>query len=77
LALLRVYKNDCTQLDFAAKSFLNSETTFDDIKKQVMVIKIMSWFIANFCDKKGIRKIIREQLQKDVPGYSVKFKSYD
>ena len=37
----------------------------------------MSWFIANFCDKKGIRKIIREQLQKDVPGYSVKFKSYD
>ena len=37
----------------------------------------MKWFIAGFGGKKGIRKIIKEKLQKDVEGYSVKFKMYD
>jgi hypothetical protein len=71
------YDNINKQLDIAAKSFLNSETEFDDIKKQVRVTKIMSWFIADFGGKKGIRKIIKEKLQNDVEGYSVKFKPYD
>jgi len=71
------YENINTQLDIAAKSFLHSETTFDDAKKQVRVTKIMSWFIADFGGKKGIRKILQEKLQKDVDGYYIKFKPYD
>ena len=71
------YDNINRQLDIAAKSFLHSETTFDDAKKQVTVSKIMSWFIADFGGKKGIRKIVKEKLQKNVDGYSIKFKPYD
>jgi hypothetical protein len=71
------YENINKQLDIATKSFLHSETEFDDAKNQVRVTKIMSWFIADFGGKKGIRKIIKEKLQKDVEGYSVKFKPYD
>lgn len=71
------YENINKQLDIATKSFLHSETEFDDAKKQVRVTKIMKWFIAGFGGKKGIRKIIKEKLQKDVEGYSVKFKMYD
>jgi len=37
----------------------------------------MSWFIADFGGKIGIRKILQEKLQKDVDGYSIKFKPYD
>jgi len=37
----------------------------------------MSWFIADFGGKKGIRKIVKEKLQKNVDGYSIKFKPYD
>jgi hypothetical protein len=71
------YDNINRQLDIAAKSYLHSETTFDDAKKQVTVSKIMSWFIADFGGKKGIKKIIKEKLQKDVDSYSIKFKPYD
>ena len=37
----------------------------------------MSWFIADFGGKKGIRKILHEKLQQDVIGYSIQFKPYD
>ncbi|MDE3145492.1 MAG: DUF547 domain-containing protein, partial [Bacteroidota bacterium] len=65
------------QLDIAAKSFLSSETEIDDIKKEVKVNRIMDWFIGDFNGKKGIRKIIKEVLQKDVTGYSVRFRPYN
>ena len=70
------YQNINRQLDIATKAFLFSETMFDNAKKQVKVTKIMSWFIADFGGKEGIRKIIQEKLQKDVNGYSIKFKPY-
>jgi hypothetical protein len=73
------YKYDAidSQLDLAAKSFLRSETEFDNEKKIVQVTKIMDWFIADFGGRKGIRNIIRNVLQKDVSGYSIKFKHYN
>lgn len=71
------YENIDKQLDLAAKSFLSGETEIDDAKKEVRVTKIMDWFIRDFDGKKGIRKIIKDVLQKDVTGYSVKFKQYN
>lgn len=65
------------QLDLAAKSFLSGETEIDDAKKEVRVTKIMDWFIGDFGGKKGIRKIIKTVLQKNVAGYSIKFKPYN
>ena len=49
----------------------------DDDKKEVWVTKIMDWFIGDFNGRKGIRKIIKTVLQKDVDGYSIKFKPYN
>lgn len=71
------YDNIDKQLDLAAKSFLSGETEIDDAKKEVRVTKIMDWFIGDFAGKKGIRRIIKDVLQKDVVGYSIKFKPYN
>ncbi|MEO6915180.1 MAG: DUF547 domain-containing protein [Chitinophagaceae bacterium] len=71
------YSNIDKQLDIAARSFLNSETTFDDAKKEITVSKIMNWFIADFGGKNGIRRIIKEKLKRDVTGYHIRFKPYD
>jgi len=71
------YNNIDKQLNVATKSFLNGETEIDDAKKEVRVTKIMDWFIGDFDGKKGIRRIIKDVLQKDVTGYSIKFKPYN
>jgi len=44
------------------------------MQKRVMVSKIISWCIAHFGGKKGIRKTVKEEPQKEVAGYSVIFK---
>lgn len=37
----------------------------------------MNWFIADFDGKNGIRRIIKEMLQKDVSDYGIRFKPYN
>jgi len=71
------YEKINRQLDLATKSFLGSETEFDDVNKVVKVSKIMNWFIADFDGKNGIRRIIKEMLQKDVSDNSIRFKPYN
>lgn len=71
------YVNIDKQLNLATKSFLASETEFDDIKKEVRVTKIMDWFIGDFKGKKGIRQIVEKVLNKDIAKYKIKFKPYD
>jgi hypothetical protein len=71
------YKTIDTQLNVAARSFLSGDTEIDDVKKVVRVSKIMSWFIADFGGKQGIRKLIKKVLQKDVNSYRIKFKPYN
>jgi hypothetical protein len=65
------------QFDLAAKSFLSAETEFDDSKKELSVTKIMDWFRGDFGGKKGIKKVIKNVLQKDVNDYTIKFKPYN
>jgi hypothetical protein len=71
------YKTIDTQLNVAARSFLSGDTEIDDIKKEVRVSKIMSWFIADFGGRRGIRKLITKLLQKNVNSYEIKFKPYN
>ncbi len=71
------YNNIDRQLDLAAKSFLSGETEIDDVKKEVRVTKIMDWFIGDFGGKKGIRRIIKDVLQTNVTGFTLKFKPYN
>ncbi len=65
------------QLDMATKSFLSSETEIDDTAKELKVTKIMDWFRGDFNGKKGIKKIIKQVLQRDVTDYTIKFKPYN
>ena len=71
------YENLDKQLDVAAKVFLNSETEIDSLNKVVKVTKIMNWFKSDFGGKKGIRRIVKEFLQKDIDGYKIKYKPYN
>lgn len=71
------YNDIDRQLDLAAKSFLSGETEIDDVKKEVRVTKIMDWFIGDFGGKKGIRRIIKDVLQTNVTGFTLKFKPYN
>jgi hypothetical protein len=61
----------------AALSFLSSDTEVNDTEKVVQVTSIMKWFIADFGGKKGIKKIVQKNLNKDFSSYSVRFKKYD
>ena len=64
------------QLNLATRSFLESETEFNDEEKKAWVTRIFLWFYADFGGNKGIRAILTEQLGRDVNLYKIKYKSY-
>jgi len=71
------YEHIDRQLDLATKSFLSTETEFDENRKELKVTKIMDWFRGDFGGKNGIKKIIKNVLQRDVNHYTIKFKPYN
>lgn len=64
------------QLNMATQSFLESESDFDDEHKIVHSTTLFKWFHADFGGTKGIKKIFKEQLDKDISDYTIKFKAY-
>lgn len=71
------YDNIQNQLNMATRSFILSETEIDEYKKEVRVTKIMDWFRGDFGGKRGIRKIISDNFNKDIKDYDLTFKAYD
>lgn len=71
------YERIDEQLDIAAQSFLQSETTIDSTKQEIHVTKIMQWFKGDFGGESGIKRIISKYLGTDFSLYKVKFKDYD
>ena len=69
-------KNINNQLDLATQSFLEGDTDFDEDNKVVHTTALFQWFAGDFGGKKGIREIYLEQLDKDISGYSIKYKAY-
>ena len=65
------------QLDVATRSFLKSETEFDDQNKTVYVTKIMHWFKADFGGTEGIRNLLHITFGHSFNDYNIKFKDYD
>lgn len=65
------------QLELAGRNFLKAETTLDEEKKVITTSKILSWFKGDFGGKKGIRKILGKEFEKDLSGYSIKFNDYN
>ncbi|WP_075342837.1 DUF547 domain-containing protein [Tenacibaculum agarivorans] len=64
------------QLDLATQSFLENETDYFDHKKEVHVTMLFKWFLKDFGSFIGIRKIYKNQLNKDISNYTIKFKPY-
>ena len=69
-------KNINNQLDLATQSFLEGDTDFDEDNKVVHTTALFQWFAGDFGGKKGIREIYLKQLDKDISGYSIKYKKY-
>ena len=64
------------QLDLATRSFLESETKINSEKRQVKITRLFLWFHKDFGGNKGIRKILKEYLNKDFKGYKLWFDHY-
>ena len=64
------------QLDMATQSFLEGETEFDDENRIVNITQLFKWFFADFGGTKGIKIIFKQQLNKDISNYTIKYKAY-
>ena len=64
------------QLDMATQAFLEGESDFDEQEKVVHTTALFKWFYADFGGTKGIKKIYKEQLNKDIADYTIKYKEY-
>ena len=65
------------QLELATNAFLQAETVVDESHKTVATTKIMQWFIGDFGETKGIKKILSRYLGKDFSAYKVTFREYN
>jgi len=64
------------QLTKATQEFLEVESDFDDQKKIVFTTALFKWFYADFGGNNGVKKIYKEQLNRDISNYKIKFKKY-
>lgn len=64
------------QLELATLSFLEVDTEIKESEKEVHITALMKWFLHDFGGRKGIRKILSQQLNKDFTGYKLVFKPY-
>jgi hypothetical protein len=64
------------QLDMATQSFLEGETEFDDENRIVNITQLFKWIFADFGGTKGIKIIFKQQLNKDISNYTIKYKAY-
>lgn len=64
------------QLDLATQAFLESESDLHEQKKTLHTTRLLLWFLGDFGGKKGIRKIFKTQLNKDITGYRIIYKPY-
>lgn len=64
------------QLAIATLSFLESETTVFHDKQEVHISRLFKWYLADFGGKKGIKNLIKENLDLSVEGYQWKYKTY-
>jgi hypothetical protein len=63
-------------LDLATQSFLVGESEFNDAEKTVSTTTLFKWFYADFGRTKGIRKIFKKQLDKDISDYKIIYNPY-
>lgn len=72
------YKPDTIneQLNIATISFLETETQFNNSQKEVHITSLFKWYFMDFGGVKGIQKIYKEQLNKNIKGYTLVYTTY-
>jgi len=71
------YEKIDAQLDMATRSFLETETEFDDINKVVYATKIMQWFKADFGGNAGIRNLLNQIFGRSFQEYKISYHDYN
>lgn len=66
-----------TQLDLATFNFLSTQTYIDSTRQEIETSKLLKWFLGDFRGKKGITNILENIFDRNLQGYSLKFKVYD
>jgi len=64
------------ELDLAAGSFLEGETTINAAKKEVHTTRLLLWFRADFGGKKGIRQLLEKHLAIALKNFSIQYNDY-
>ncbi|MCE7922456.1 MAG: DUF547 domain-containing protein [Haliscomenobacteraceae bacterium CHB4] len=65
------------QLERAALSFLEAETTVYSEQNEVHISRLLQWYIGDFGGKNGIRRILYDKLHLDTKGHRIVFNEYD
>ncbi|MBV6442621.1 MAG: hypothetical protein EPGJADBJ_04340 [Saprospiraceae bacterium] len=65
------------QLERAALSFLEAETSVNTERNEVHVSRLLQWYIGDFGGKSGIRRILYDKLHLDTKGLRIVFNEYD
>ena len=75
-----------SQLDLAARTFINSDTKLKISEKRISISRIFRWYLVDFGGKEGILKILAKYLEspqgtkwnpKDLADLRLKFHPYD
>lgn len=65
------------QLQLATQSFVSSETTLDQQRKQIHTSALFSWFRADFGGPRAIKRLIGEVLKEDLHDYKLRYTTYN
>lgn len=65
-----------SQLDMATQAFLEGESDFDDVAKEVHTTILLDWFSSDFGGTEGIKELFKNQIEKDISDFTIKFKEY-
>jgi Protein of unknown function, DUF547 len=71
------YNRLTQQLDLATRSFLISNTTINEVQKEISASQLMEWYKTDFGGKKGTLALIGKIFKKDVSSYSLLFAPYN
>lgn len=65
------------QLEMATRSFLHAETEICAEKREVWVSRLFLWFRGDFARAGGVRRLIREKLEREELQGRIRYRTYD
>ena len=66
-----------SQLEIATESFIEKSTTVEHQRKRLKVSRLFLFYLNDFGNKKGIRKLLKEKGLIDHTAFKIEFDKYD